>query len=145
MPTTWVIVAESHQARIFSLEHPSAKLHELEDLTRPAARLKNQELRSDSHGRSFDSGGFGRHAMSTETSPKKHEAIMFAKQITDRLEGGHSNGEFAKLIIVAAPEFLGLLRKKLHPSLQTLVVTEIDKNLGRADPATIKKHLPRQF
>jgi protein required for attachment to host cells len=141
MITTWVVVAESSRAKLFAWDKPSAPLRELEDLTHPESRLHEQELTTDLPGRAFDSAGEGRHAMGQVVSPKQEEAVRFAKTIGDRLESGRVEGCFEKLILVAAPQFLGLLRDSLSDNTKKLVVKEINKNLVQHDAAEIRSRL----
>lgn len=141
-PTTWIVVAESSRARIFSAESLRAPLEELESIAHPEGRLHERELTSDRPGRSFDSAGEGRHAMATEVGPKEKEAIDFATLIVGRVEAGRKEGRFQKLILVAPPRFLGHLRSKLGPEAARMVSAEIDKNLVQLSPADLRDQLP---
>ncbi|MDH3647341.1 MAG: host attachment protein [Gammaproteobacteria bacterium] len=145
MNRTWVVVAESSRARIFATKGPRSALNEIEGLTQPEARLKERDLVSDSHGRSFDSGGTGRHAMGRQVNQKHHEAMVFAKHIADHLQEEYARNTFAKLILIAPPEFLGLLRKALHAPCANRVAATINKNLVQHDAADIHAHMPERF
>ena len=48
---------------------------------------------------------------------------------------------YMKLIIVAAPRFLGMLRKEIGKSVSDLVSLEIDKDLTKMEPQSIREHL----
>jgi hypothetical protein len=63
--------------------------------------LKSQSIDADRPGRAFESAGMKRHGMSREVDPKKQEAIMFAKQVAERLETARRQGEVEQLILVA--------------------------------------------
>jgi protein required for attachment to host cells len=141
----WIIAADSTACRIFVADSPAAQLREIEVLSNPQGRLREQDLVSDLPGRTFDSAGPGRHAKEVEVGPKKHEAVLFAGRVVERLEAGRVRHEFDKLAIVAAPEFLGLLRDKLTPPLRALVLHEIDKNVSRLDPKEIRSRLPERL
>ena len=52
------------------------------------------------------------------------EAIGFATRVARTLDDGFNNGEVTQLRIVAAPRFLGLLRKALSPQVAKLVIDE---------------------
>jgi protein required for attachment to host cells len=58
------------------------------------------------------------------------------------LETARNQGLFRKLYVVAAPAFLGLIRRQLTPALRQLIAGEVDKSLAGQDPATIRKALP---
>lgn len=128
MTTIWILAANSGNATIFVADSPTSQLMEYETFDNPKVRVKQSELTSDRQGRSFDSHGEGRHALAVETSPKEHEQISFAKTIVDRLERGRIDHAFDRLIVVAAPGFLGLLRANYSAPLSELLSTEIDKD-----------------
>lgn len=141
MSSRLVVVADQSKARIFTVDDPHGPLQQVDELEHPEARKREQELTSDRPGRSFDSSGQGRHAMGTSVEPKKEEAIRFAKQVAGYLQAAHHEGRFNRLLLVAGPPLLGLLRDRLK-SLSGVKVTEIEKNLGQYDALEIRKHLP---
>jgi protein required for attachment to host cells len=145
MAKWWVVVADSAQARLFSVTGPMGPLEELETLAHPEGRMREQDLVSDLPGRTFDSAGEGRHGKEVPVRPKQQEAIRFAEKVAERLETGRKNLEFGSLIIVAAPAFLGLLRDKLTPQLRALVTLEMNKNLVRQDAREIRALLPERL
>ena len=69
-------------------------------------------------------------------------AILESVLYCEDLESARTAGEFNKLYVVAAPTFLGLLRKHQSSALRQLVAGEVDKNLSTKDPAAIRKQLP---
>jgi protein required for attachment to host cells len=159
----WVVVANSTGARIFtpappaprlkdpealqySMEElPPSRLVELETLEHPEGRLKSQSMDADRPGRSFESAGMKRHAMSREVDPKNQEAIAFARRVTNRLESARRQGEVDRLILVAAPEFLGLLRDNLTSELRRMIEKELSLDLVQMTPREIRAHLPDTF
>lgn len=138
---TWIVAAEAARARIFLQPRPGAKLEELTDLVNPAARTKQGKLVSDKPGRTFDSKGAGRHAKSPKESLKKQEEDKFARDICERINAARGALEFDKLVLVAAPQFLGLLRQHLEPEAVHQVSREIHKNLVREDAETIRSQI----
>ena len=141
MKQTWIVVAESTRARIFSTFGTSMALEEVADLTHPESRLHDRELSSDLPGRSFDSHGQGRHGMEQPTTPKEQEAQAFASEIVQLLDRGRHEGSFNALVIVAPPAFLGLLRSKLDKPLEDLVASTLNKNLVEADKKTLERQI----
>jgi protein required for attachment to host cells len=134
---TWVVVADRSRARLFSVATPKGPLEELEDLVHPEARSHERDLTSDRPGRSSD-----HHALGTEHGARDQQAHEFAREITGRLETGRVENQFEHLIVVAAPDVLGMLRKTMNGNLSKLVVLEIDKNVTQRKPADIRKLLP---
>lgn len=142
MSKTWVLVADSSRARIFRAEGVEGRLVEMKDLAHPEGRLHETELTTDLPGRTFDSHGQGRHAMEEDTPPKRHEAIVFAKQVGGVLEGARTSGDYDSLVLIAEPRFLGLLRDNLSEETIKLVGLQIDKNLVQQAPDAIRERLP---
>ena len=141
----WVVVADAARARIFSTDNAKVPLQPVEQLVSPEARLHERDLKSDRPGSTYDSHGDGRHATGTSTSPKQQVAVRFAKTIAERLELGRVNHDFSRLVLVAEPQFLGLLRKAITPEVAKLVSAEINKNLSKADRDDIRQHLPERL
>ena len=102
----WVLVADEFQARIFSRQKKFSALAELSRFENPVARMKTGEVMADRGGRSFDSGGQGRHSMdSDKANPKTESYPAFAKELARALAKGQQHKKFARLIVVAAPRF----------------------------------------
>jgi len=143
MSKIWIVVADEARARILSTDKSTEPLVAIDELTSPEASMAEQDLVSDKPGRSFDSSGQGRHAMGGKTDPKQQYAIRFAKELADNLEKNRQKKAYIKLIVVAAPHFLGLLRKGLSHGVSELVSLEVDKNLTMQEPQKIREYLPQ--
>lgn len=141
MSRVWVVAADAGRARIFETHTPMGSLREIEDLVHSTARAHARDLTSDRPGRSFDSRGQGRHAMEPQTDAKRHEAELFAKQVAERIERARMQDEFDELVLIAAPEFLGMLRKSLSPTADALVTKEVDKSVADLSAPEIREYL----
>ena len=139
--TTWILVADNSRARFFAADKAAGPLQELHDLLYPEARLREGDLVTDRPGRDRNPGT-GAHGFGDDVSHKQDGADRFALEVCNHLESGRNDGAFRKLYIIAAPQFLGLLRKHRSASLRQLVAGEVDKNLTTQDSTAIRKHLP---
>lgn len=139
MSKTWIIVAESSRARIFSLVSKHEPLVELEDLLNPSARVHESELASDAPGRTVGSGGI-QHALESEVSPKDAAADAFAKQIADKIDHARGSGEVGEILLAASPKFLGLLKGHLTEQSERLVSASLDKDLVEMGESEIREH-----
>jgi protein required for attachment to host cells len=139
--TTWVLVADNSRARFFAAEKSASPLQEVRDLLYPEARLREGDLVSDKPGRDRNPHT-GAHGVGNDASHKQDGADRFALEVCSELESARNGGAFRKLYVVAAPQFLGLLRKHQSSSLKQMVAGEVDKNLTTKDTAAIRKHLP---
>ena len=143
MLTTWLVVADHSRARFFEIESSSAPLKEFDTLVHGEARLHDREMTSDLPGKVKNpSGHGGGHAFEQETDPKKHEAEVFATEIVRYLELAHNTNRFNKLIVIAEPTMLGLMRQHIPSHLSTHISLELDKNLAGHIAADIRAHLP---
>lgn len=141
MSKIWVMVADASRARLFSAETAVAPLKEIETLAHPEGRLHEGDLVSDKPGRDRN-GVTGSHDVGHESRARDEEDERFAIQVCEALEVARNKQRFEKLYVVAAPHFLGLVRKHQSAPLQKLVVKEISKNLVTHSPEEIRKALP---
>jgi protein required for attachment to host cells len=122
---TRVIVADSARARIFASHSALRHLEEVEGFAHPEAHKSNRDLASDSAGKSVDQHG----ALESATSPKAHEAENFARMLAQHLKDLHNQQHYEQLVLIAPPQFLGLLNKQLPKPLDKLVTKTVDKDL----------------
>lgn len=141
MAATWILVADSSRAKLYAADTALGPLQELESFSHPESRAKNQDLTSDGQGRSFDNKTF----LDYDTEPKKHEAILFAKQLGEHLNSRRKKGVFDKLYLVASPNFLGLLRDELDSHTEKLIADQIPKDLTQHDADDVRRHLPERL
>lgn len=145
MSRAWVVVANQSEARIYALDKPRGPLVEVQRLEHEAGHVREGEMVSDRPGRAFQRVGNVRSAMEPEVDPKEQEATRFAKEIGDHLDSGQHQGRFDRLVLVAAPHFLGLLRKALSSATSKYVTQEIAKNLVQYEASEIRQHLPEKL
>jgi protein required for attachment to host cells len=145
MSKPWIVVANQSEARIYTREKRGGPLVELDRLEHAIGHSRAGDIQSDRPGRAFERVGDVRHAMQPEVDPKEQEARTFAKQVGDYLASAQQQGRFGKLVLVAAPHFLGLLRKELNPATARQVTQEISKNLVQYEAEEIRQHLPEEL
>ncbi|MGD2073530.1 MAG: host attachment protein [Gammaproteobacteria bacterium] len=145
MARTWILVAESSRAKLYESNSVRAPLSELEDLVHPAGRMHAGDLVSDRAGTDGGSIGQGRHVMDDRTSAREHERIEFARQLAERLEAACGRGAFDRLVLVAPPAFLGLLRDRLSKKVMERVYRQIDKNLVQKPAEVVREQVSMAF
>jgi len=136
-----IVVADSSRARIFTVDTAHSPLNEIETIVHPEGRMHEQDMVSDSPGKAAGKGGGGDHAFQEKIEPKEQELITFAIRIADYLESARKANQLKKLVIIAAPEFLGELRKHLSAETNEKIVYELDKNIAHHSEEDIRKHL----
>jgi len=135
----WVVVADEFQATFYARAKKYSPLQEVSTTRNDTAREKTRDLISDKGGRAFDSHGQGRHTMASEKEdPKTRSAVLFAKALAQQIGSAKQEAGFDRLIVVAAPRFLGFLRQALAIAGIEPDRT-IDKEMTGREPGSIKE------
>ena len=138
---TWVLVADGKRATIFRNDGPSHGLAPVPGHRYETELPPDRALRSDKPGRTFDSAGDQRHGISPPTDYHRLEKERFAEGIAKRIETAALSNEFDRLVVVAAPQTLGVLRGALGPHAKAKLIGTIDKDLTEETAARIAGHL----
>ncbi len=143
MATTWILVAHEAGARLFENHGPGKGLRLLEEVDHPAGRERDGDMDSDRPGRSFrkNSGDPRRAAMSRSEGPHDRAVSAFARELAEKLRGGRVRSELDRVVLVAPPRFLGLLRAALDGPTSQIVVGSLHKDLAHSDEAELAKHV----
>lgn len=143
MNNIWVVVADEGLARFFSLPSLGAPLQAIEELTDAGAHASNAALSRDAHGRrqGNDARMGGNATTSAGESQLEKEADQFAHRVADHLAQALRVSRYEELHIVAAPRFLGRLRKALSPQVAGCVVETQDKDLIHLNPRELTERL----
>ncbi len=147
-----IVVADQGEARFYDIARPDAGLQPAGRLTDPKAHLHDRDFKSDRPGRVFDHapaatgrrGAVAHHGTGGERRPRKHEAELFARQIAEQLDAA-TPGEFDRLVLMAGPAFLGLLRAALSKPLRASVVAEVPKDLVHQGEEALRAHLSSEI
>lgn len=151
METTWIVTANAGEAHVYATTHSNPPLEEITTLVNPTASLQTADTESDRLG--VRSASKSKHSVGQPTtpsgyqpnqSPSEHYAELFARNLAAFLLRSHQQGLVKSLTISASPEFLGVLRQLLDPSLESVITTEINKDYtlfrGRELCALIDAH-----
>ncbi|MBS3668099.1 host attachment protein [Vreelandella sp. F11] len=128
--TTYIVVADAARARIFTRD--ALTLAEKESLVHAEGRLHEGDLVTDGRGDVHESMSTTSRSAGEEGTATKHENELFAKEVAQRLYNARVGNSMEKLIMVAPPKFLGLLREKLDGPTQKLVIHSLSKDLSKA-------------
>jgi len=137
---TWILIADGNRARVLENTGPGKGLQAVPGLEMAIESMRSGEIMADRAGRSFSSSGNGRSAMEPPTDPVDKREADFAKSLALMLSEKLAKKAFDRLIIAAAPQALGDLRKAISPQVQATVLTEMAKDLTRIPNADVIKH-----
>jgi len=153
--TVWVLVADEALARILRRPEDGGDLEDVEALTDPAAHAKEGDFQRDASGRRAGVAPQG----SRQNSPQHRlrgtasvtasageedqhlEAQGFARRVAQHLGDAWRQKRFDELRIVAAPRFLGHLRKELDAHVSAAVSGELNKDLIHEGNGEITRRL----
>ncbi|WP_127900134.1 host attachment protein [Solirhodobacter olei] len=140
-PSEWILVMNAAHARLIEgLAAPrSPAPHEQAIEAHPQ---RPGEIMADKPGRSFSIGSGGRRsAMVSPSDPQREAERAFVDRIIEMVEKAHSAGAFDRLVVVAAPEMLGLWRAALPPKLRQAVSREVARNIANLAPLPLQEAL----
>lgn len=139
---TWVAVCNGWRAQVYEWVRPGGPMLQLQVMMHTESRSRNLDITTDKPGRTQHRTRDGkRGSMAPPTYPKEVERQIFAREVSGFLSSRAHRGEFADLVLVAPPRFLGLLRELLSDLPQTLAVKTLDKDLTALKPQELMKTL----
>lgn len=124
---TWIVVCDAARARVFESRGNLQHLALVAQLEHPQSRRKEEALGMVRRG-SVTTGTGIHGGLPEQTSPKEHEAEQFARILADRMNHAVADQTCQRLVLVAPPHFLGLLRKQLNSAAQACLHRTIDKD-----------------
>lgn len=137
--TTWIVIADGARARVLQNDGPGKGVLALTDLVFEGDHSTSSEIATDRPGRAFDSVGNARHAMDPTSDPHEQLKVQFVKHVARVLE--HRADAYHRLILVAPPQALGLLRKSLPASVTRKITGELGKDLTHLPNSELPAHL----
>jgi protein required for attachment to host cells len=146
-----VIVADQSEARFYDLNDIDAQLQLAGRLTDPDTHTPAQEPAAVRTPRATDRPVLtdaGRRVTlaprtaDAEPRPRKDAAMRFARQIAAELDSARRRNSFDRIVLIAGPSFIGLLRSALSESVRATLVAEVRKDLVRQDESIVRAYVP---
>src|SRR5687767_7706659 len=122
---TWILVADSTTARLYLAGGQPDDVTLLREWAHPQSRMQAGELVTGEPGRLAQGGG-GHTGTRQPTAAKDLESARFANQVSKDLE--RELDAFDRLVLVAPPGFLELLRENLSETVARKVSDSIAKD-----------------
>ena len=140
---TWILAADRGTARIY--EQPQSrdgKLIDVTELVHPESRLKFSETTTDRKmGVRGGAGGVAIRVGQPAEDHRHRTAHDFAREVAEYLDDARQHRRYQRLILIAAPLFLGELRECLTPATSKLVTQESHRDYARLGEEAIRRHL----
>jgi protein required for attachment to host cells len=138
-PVTWFVLA-NRTASVIYADKKNKPFYFIERLNNQIGTKMEGDLVADREGRIASvSNRTIRHAFEPKESKHEHFAKLFAKRIAEYLDKGHQEKKYDRLVIVAGPRFLGMLRNELKPAVRELIQHEVKHEYLQGSDQQIKK------
>ena len=149
-----LIVADQCEARFYDLDGINSRLQVAGKLLDPQAGPREPdtgERRPNDRTAPLDRMALaeaGRRVSSasrtpdSEPRPRKDAAMRFARQIGAELEASRRSGGFDRIVLLAGPSFIGLLRSALPEGVRATLIAEVRKDLLGEEESLIQAYVP---
>jgi protein required for attachment to host cells len=138
---TWILVSSAYIARVFELDSLTSPWREVYTWVNPEDRLRRQDLNTDRPGRIASPPRGQRSSYADPSDPRQKIDAAFAKDVIRELRVAHDEGRFERLVVVAPPHFMGLLRQFDRGRLTAVVFQEVRKDFTHETAASLQRRL----
>ncbi len=138
---TWIVVANGSECKIFFTDNNGKTIKLLKGFYSADSHLQAAYLGADKPRRVHESNSAARHAIEPKADLHDKEKTKFSNLIVNCLNSGTKTEKFKHLILIASPEFLGEIRKKISKQTALMITREINKDLTHANDAKILETL----
>ncbi|HEY9219231.1 MAG TPA: host attachment protein [Phenylobacterium sp.] len=116
---TWVVAADGSRARVFEERLRHGPLHEIEHLS---LHIREEDRpHGGRHGATVhDRSGPGRHS-GFDAPPAEEAERRFLRRVAQQLDQAAQEGAFERLVLMAPPRALGVLRQALSANCRRRV------------------------
>ncbi len=140
-----VVVADSVRAQMFESDGTPKSLHEVTTLLNPEGRMRERDIVSDTAGRRRNRPTHGTFSAFGGASAKDHRIEEFAGRVCKALSQVVAEHPYRRLYIVAEPQFLGLLRRRMDDQVQRQVAVEVPKAMTGQPLDDVRELLPQRL
>lgn len=137
---TGIVACLASEARVWLSTSRSDDWSEIKHIKNPAAALREQDIAADRPGRAFDSFGSGRHAMSPKQTGHERQLQLFATDLSRYINESVAHNTFSKVILIAGPRLLGMVRDGLSKTASRALVLEVAKNPDSLDVDPVRDY-----
>lgn len=144
-----ILIADGSRARFFEFERadahdeePTQEFRELEDMVNPEQELRGQEMFDNvKSGRNRVAMSGPAHGYDDHREQNRRQASRnFAKRVAERTAELLTNGR-SRLIVMADPRTLGLLREQLRSANVTVPTEELPRDMSAASAHELRNYL----
>jgi protein required for attachment to host cells len=144
MPMHYILVADAARARLIAADELFEDAHEVASYVHPNGRARTRELVTDGRTSTQAFPG-GPHSATESADAHDEELRKFAHELALRVGETRAAGAYERLVLVAPPKFLGMLREALDKATSRVVVASVDHDYTHAPLPDVMAALKRQL
>lgn len=138
---TWILIADGSRARVLENHGPKRGASEVGGLRFETVVPRTHDLMTDRLPRSSESANPARHAIEPHSDPREALKTEHLEKVAAVVDEKAAAAGVDRLIVVAPPHALGVLREVLPHRLKALVTGEVAKDLTKVPDGELAAHL----
>lgn len=139
---TWILIADAGRARVLESLGFGKGARPVDGFASESnLPSTTHEMVADRQSRSQESSSPTRHAIEPRTDPREQLKRHYLEMLADDLDRRLQANEYEKLIVVAPPHALGVLRAAFSDRVKGVVTAELAKDLTKTPDSELGSHL----
>lgn len=137
----WIVLADRAHAEIYTRNYVDGVMQQHLVLEHPAARQFQRDQGTDKPGRGHVPGTAKHQTYADHANFPEQESAAFLKEVSREVDHAAQQGEMDRLILVALPKTMALIKSEFSPQTQEKVSGEYAKNLVNVPKDTLADRL----
>lgn len=137
----WILLADRAHAKIYTRHYVNGAMQQYIALEHPAARKFQHDQGSDKPGRGHQSSSGAKHSYEDHADFPEQESQAFLQGIADEINEAAAQDEMDRLILVALPKTMAVIKNALSPQAQKKLGGEYAKNLIHLSDSDFQEQL----
>jgi protein required for attachment to host cells len=139
---TWILIADAGRARVLENLGPGKGARLVDGLSSEAGLPSTTHaIVTDRQPRSIESSSPARHPIEPKTDPREQMKRGYLEMLASELDRHLAAGDYDRLIVVAPPHALGVLRSAFSDRVKAVMAGELAKDLTKTPDHELGQHL----
>lgn len=136
-----VLVANKTRAELYDLPTRRSALKPVRSFVNPVGTKRESGLGTSRPGRVMNRSGGVRHAYQPKHTIKEHAEEELVREVTAALTAYLKRGSGARMVLVVAPQTLGIYRRHLPAAVRQRVILEVQRDLNKLPVDALHKRV----
>ena len=136
-----VLVADAARGELLRRTRGAPPFETVATFANPDARLPDHALGASRPGRSFESVGRRRSAITPRMTPRAHALAAFADELAAALDGSVKAEPGTRLVLAAPPRLLRMIEARLPSKSAAAITRTVPKDLTRLPRLALQERL----